>query len=254
MIYENKIKRLINGEILSFFRGNNKPAEPIGYNPLDKIRGALYHWVKVPFNNEWIWCNLKCLNGTQIESFGNFSNIIPKEKRGGELSHDDLINYRNFQEQVAGAVLNIPTYDHIMELVQKEDFVISDKKKELERIKNIDISILPIAQRIEIEKDIERLELFLGYILPTDTFDFLVFWAMGNDVTEVKKLSDEQLLHAALLADRGHDNPSDHLSGIFSDHNKDDINRAAWNLLSEYLDKKRIESSGSRVVGGPGKR
>ena len=47
------------------------------------------------------------------------------------------------------------------------------------------------------------------------------------------------LLEAAILAERGHNNPADHIHGIFTDFMKDDINKRAWILLTEEREKNK---------------
>ena len=49
------------------------------------------------------------------------------------------------------------------------------------------------------------------------------------------------LFHAAIKAVNGHNNPSDHISGIFTDFHKDDINNYAWIIYNEYQEQKRQE-------------
>jgi hypothetical protein len=167
-----------------------------------------------------------------------------------------MIELRNYQERLVIACLNRPTYDQIASLVGENDFVISEKRKELEEIKKIDLSGLPLKQQAELEKRIADTELFLGFILPEDTFRFLTEWVNGTDVSDIKKITDEQFLEAAILAENGKDNPTDHLPGVFTDHNRQDMDRYAWKVYADYLKNRQIEikTKGRRkVIGGPGK-
>jgi len=47
------------------------------------------------------------------------------------------------------------------------------------------------------------------------------------------------LIEAAILAERGHDNPANHLNGNFTDFMKDDINKRAWLLLEDERENKK---------------
>ena len=252
-MFKKFFRRLINEELDSRTI-KESPGLPIGYNPLEVIRGGLFHWVRVPFSGVDVWCELRTLNATQIRSCGDYSNI--ETKRPGEFSRIQLIDLRNFQEKLIRLSLNRPTYDEIFKMVLNEDFVISEKQKELDEIKKIDLSGLPSHQRVELQNRILDTELFLGFILPEDTFGFLTYWINGNDVSDIKKLTDEQFLEAAILAENGHDNPTDHLTGVFTDHNREDINKHAWHCLAEYRKKEGIvikakAAPRGKIVGGP---
>jgi hypothetical protein len=253
-----KLRTFISSEIESRIKEKiipNSPALPVGYNPLEIIRGNLFHWIQVPFNSTDVWCQLRCLNLSQIEACGsgNMSNIELKKYK--DLSKEEIMLVRNYQEALCKAVLNIPTFDEITVLIGREDFVISKKREELAKIRSQIESnkntLLP-SHRESLETEADTIELFIGFILPADTMMFLTRWAMGNDVSDIKKLTRERLLEAASLARAGNNNPSDHLSGVFTDHNKADINRTAWGLYLEYEKNRELEKKGGkRIVGGP---
>jgi hypothetical protein len=258
MVDWEKIKADIKNEVQEQLRLQsipNSPSLPIGYNPIEKIRGALYTWVAVPFNGEPVWCKLRASNATQLQSCGNISNIILDKEH--KYTHEDLIAVRNYQEALCRITFVVPTFDEIGKIINQEDFVIADKEKELERIKkefNARQKGLSSVESAALQTKIDTLELFLGYILPNDTMAFITSWAMGNDITDIKKLTREQLIEAAALAEQNHGAPSDYLSGIYTDHNKVDIDKAAWHEWVEYLNMKKAEDRGTRIVGGPKSR
>ncbi|MDR1288264.1 MAG: hypothetical protein LBK08_11700 [Treponema sp.] len=252
-MFKKLIRRLVREE-LETRTIKDSPGLPVGYNPLEAIRGGLFHWVKVPFNGVEIFCELRCLNATQIRSFGNYSNIVREGSK--EISREQMIELRNYQEKLIAACLNRPAYDQIASLVGEHDFVISGKRKELEEIKKIDLSGLPHTQQKELSRRITDTELFLGFILPEDTFKFLTEWVNGTDVSDIKKITDEEFLEAAILAETGKDNPTGHLTGVFTDHNRQDMDRYAWKVYADYLKNRQIEikTKGRRkVIGGPKK-
>jgi hypothetical protein len=253
MMFKKLVRRMVREE-LETRTIKDSPGLPVGYNPLEVIRNGLFHWIQVPFNGVEVWCELRCLNATQIRSFGNYSNIVREGAK--EISREQMIELRNYQEKLITACLNRPTYDQIASLVGEHDFVISGKRKELEDIKKIDLSGLPPEQREELSRRIENTELFLGFILPEDTFRFLTEWANGSDVSDIKKITDEQFLEVAILAENGKDNPTDHLTGVFTDHNRQDMDRYAWKVYADYLKNRQteIKTKGRRkVIGGPKK-
>jgi hypothetical protein len=94
-------------------------------------------------------------------------------------------------------------------------------------------------QKETLSRRCKDLELFMGFILPDNTFDFLTSWARGNNLTDIKKLSDKQLLDAAILAERGNTVPHEFIQGVFAEHSKQDIDLRAWTLLDEARKNKR---------------
>lgn len=225
---------------------------PTGYNPLEEIRGGMFHWVPVPFNGKSVWMELRTLNGTQQEVAGMISLVNTKIDEGKRPSLEQMVDLRNKQERLIRETCNRPRFDDIIGFVLENDFVLQEKKAELEEIKGIDTSAFTNQQKREIEDEIFRLEVFLGFLLPEDTIGFLTAWAIGVDISDIKKLTRDALLEAAILAVAGHDNPTDHISGIFTDRDKTDIDRSAWQVYSEYRKQKEIEKSTGKVVGFKG--
>jgi len=245
---------LIDEKILERMQGASAIEPPEGYNPLGKIRGRLFHWVAVPFNGVDVYCELRCPNATQIEQCGDISVIdTGDEKRG--YTHDEIITMRNYQEALAKLVLNRPTFGEIGVLIGGGDFVIADKKErlaEIQRKLDGNSAKLTKSERAVIETEIRTLELELGFILPDDTMTFLTQWAIGADVSHVEMLTKESLLRAASLAKAHGKAPTDYISGVFTDHNKADIDTHAFTLLQDHLKKHEMGSNNkTRTIGGP---
>jgi hypothetical protein len=229
----------------------------IGYNPLEKIRGALYIWAAVPFNGEEVFCQLRCPNATQIEQCGDISNITIEiqNNKDYKFSYDEMIEIRNYQEKLCKLVLNIPTFDHIVSIVGDNDFVISEKKEELtklaERFEANKASMTEVEKQT-IQTQIKTIELQIGYILPTDTMAFLTQWAMGNDISDIKKITKETFLRAASLAKASNKAPSDYLSGVFTDYNKHEIDAYAISVFDEFMKQYQVtkETKFQWLLGG----
>jgi len=244
-------------QIASFI--SDKPF--IGYNPIEKIRGALLHWIAVPFNGYNIYCQLRCPNATQIEQCGDISNIVDEKLQKDnikKLEYDELIAIRNFQEALCKVTFNIPTYDHIVSIVGEYDFIISEKRSELKAIENKyneNKDTMTEIEKSEIESNIKTLELELGFLLPDDTMTFITKWATGNDISEIKKINRENFLRAALLAKRYNKAPSDYISGIFTDYNKIEIDMYSVSVLADFEKEKQIERESKHgwFLGGRGK-
>jgi len=228
----------------------------VGYNPIERIRGAMFHMLPVPFNGHPVWCYCRCLNYTQLMACGDISLISLKKKDEEEKKPDleAICDMKNVQEAITIATLIEPSYDEILKVVTGEDFVISRKKKELEELQKLLDQTTDSKEKRELTEEIRKYEIFLGFLLPDDTMGFLTAWATGRDVTDIEKLSRHMLLDAALLAKNGSNDPSDHIVGVFTDFQREDINKCAWIVYNDYCEEKKIEEqhkkSGFKWVGG----
>ena len=248
-----EVIELIKQELNSYTITDNCTPLPIGYNPIEIIRDGLFHWIAVPFNGIDVWCQLRCPNATQIEQCGDMTNIIDDDNK--KLSYEDLIKTRNYQEEICKIVFNKPTFDNILTLVGNEDFVISEKKAKLEEITKFyeeNINELSEVEKKTLDLQIKTINLQIGYILPDDTMAFVCKWAMGNDVSDIKKITKDNLLRAASLAKAHSKAPSEYLSGVFTDFNKNEIDTYAFTILDEFMQEKRIVEGGKHrwLLGG----
>jgi hypothetical protein len=239
------IEKICRSLLDEYFKERQVINLPESYNSLEKIRGEMLRWVRVPFNGAEVWCQLRCLNSTQRMACGDYSSIV-KEGKKKALSTPEIIAFSNYQEALCRASFVRPTFDEIATLVNEKDFVIRDKKKEFDELKKTNLNSLTTAQKLELERRMERTELFFGFILPSDTMTFITSWAHGSDVSDIKKITDEQFLSAAILASNGHDNPSDHIDGQFTDGDRPDIDRYAWHIHSEFLKQEEIALKAKR--------
>lgn len=234
---------------------------PIGYNPIAEIRGAMFHWICVPFNSHVVgsnpvWCYVTCLNAIQIESCGDISCLsFPDEETDNEQDLENLIKIKNAQEALVKKTLIQPSFDEIITMIMETNFLIAEKKREKEEIEKL-IKTLPDRKQVkELEKKMVELEFYLGFLLPDDTMNFLTAWAMGIQITDIKKLSRKILLDAAIMAINGHDNPTDHLSGVFTDFQENDINKHAWVIYNKFVEDQKREKDLRKngynwIVGG----
>ena len=263
--WQRRLETAVDKIVLKWLHEGNTLAEPPpGYNPLEKIRGGLLHWVAVPFNGTDVFCQLRCPNATQLEQCGDISNITIDREKGtdgkpSDYSYDETLQIRNYQEALCQLVLNVPTFDGIASLVGEHDFVIRDKRAELEAIKDrfaAERENMTATEGKTLETRMEALELQLGFILPDDTMAFLCQWAMGNDVSSIKKITKENILKAASLAKAHNKAPSDYLSGVFTDHNRADIDSHAFMILSEFIKEyEATQAKGNtRMIGGKKRR
>jgi hypothetical protein len=76
-------------------------------------------------------------------------------------------------------------------LVYGHDQVLQEKRKKLAALQEQLQADPALAQ--EFKGDMDHLEMFLGYILPENTLLFLTQWALGRDVSVVKRLTRDKL-------------------------------------------------------------
>jgi len=250
---QNWVTKIINDVLEKRTITNTGATMPVGYNPLEHIRTALFHWVAVPFAGVERWCQLRCPNALQLELCGDVSNIIlekHKDLKEGELpkyDREELIAIKNYQEELCKIVFNIPTFDKIASLIGQDDFIISEKKIEFERLKEkfeAHKKEMAETEKVALDEQLKKIELQIGYILPDDTMAFITNWAMGNDVSDIKKITKEKFLRAASLAKLHGKAPSDYLSGVFTDFNKHEIDTYAAMVLDEHMKEHQAVENG----------
>lgn len=253
-LFDRIVSRALDRELArrSQLQGRGGDLLPPGYHPMHVIRGAMLSWVQVPFAGVKVWCELKTLNRTQQEACGALTLIELDHGEGEQPTREDLLRMRNTQEALAKEVLNRPKFEDIEAMLIGKDFVLADKRRELEEIKATDLDSCTAAERREIEAIISKLELYLAYILPEDTMDFLTRWALGVDVTDIKKLGYDQLLAAAIRAERNHSAPHENISGVFTEFDIADIDDTAWHCLAMER-QERATGGGMRWAFGGGK-
>lgn len=218
-----------------------KNSPPVGYNPIAEIRRAMFHEICTPFQGTPVWCYVTCLNSIQIQSCGDISCLCFDEK-GKKPDLIECIKIKNIQENLVKLTLVKPSFDEIISMITKENFIISEKKKMLEKInEEINSANFSNSEKRKLQKKAEEIEFHIGFLLPDDTMSFLTSWALGIEITDIKKITRDILLDAAIMAVNGKNNPSDHISGVFTDFQKEDINKHGWYLYKQYLEDKRRE-------------
>jgi len=230
---------------------------PVGYSPISEIRGAMFSLLPVPFSGVGVWCVLACLNATQIEACGDLSCLYISEEKEVPVFEERMAIY-NAQEALCKASLVYPTFDSIIEMITGENFVISEKEKLLEDSKKELEKTKDSQEKKDLLTRIENLELFLGFLFPSDAMAFIASYALGVDITDVRKLSKDMLLTAAMVASNNRNAPSNNVSGVFTDFQKKDIDKTAWYLFSQFQEEKRkeekLKKGGFTWITGKGKK
>ena len=233
-----------------------KKEELIEASPIQKMGEASFPVLPLPFNGTTVFCKVRCLNRVQLRAVGEFNLIdIRTSVEKEEPSLQDMINVINWQEALIKETLISPTFEEIHDKVYGQDNRITELKEKLELIRN-KIKEVPANERAPLVKEADSIELYIGSLLPDDFMNAVTTWATGVDRSDIKKLTREMLLEAAILASNGRDNPASHMEGDFLDIHKDEINKTAWIVYNEFQRDKEKEKSGvlkgKKVVrGGP---
>lgn len=249
-LFNQFIARAVSQEIDRRLADVKKIEPPTGYNPLAKIRGSLFNWVPVPFNGMSVWCKLRSIDSVKQNACGAVTLIDLINESSGVSSLSHMVKIRNIQELLAKEVLVKPSFDEILSIVNEDDIVYLQSKKEIQELEMVDVKSLSPTQRKELEERLDRLRLCIAFILPDDAMGFLTSWALGVDVSDIKNVTKEQLINAAILASRNGNAPSDNLSGVFTDRDKGDIDSVAWQLLDEERKNKAEGQTKSKWIGG----
>jgi len=140
-----------------------------------------------------------------------------------------MIKTKRLRELCCRAVLNRPTFEEFESAIYGKDKVIENNRKRLEEIRK-EINAASGQEKHELQTELNRLELFTGYILPDDTMLALTNIALGMDVSDIKKVTKEKLIAAYAQARLYNGRPSDFIPGIFTDGDRKNIDDYATML------------------------
>ncbi len=174
---------------------------------------------------------MRRLTYAQIRACGDFSLIETTkdiiEAKSRKLTSKEIADYSELQYNIIKKSLVNPTYDEIMSL-GKYDLLRVEAEKELVELENI---INEMPEGIEKRELLDKYYIVKSnsqYILPDDFVSFVMRYALQQDDSDIKDITEDMLFESAIRAKNGTGNPSDHLPGNFTDFNKVDINNRAW--------------------------
>jgi len=224
---------------------------------IEEIESIRFPVIMTPFYGVMIPLVLRELNQAQIQACGNFSMITTFADKVADLSRkkkpEDINESMSFMHRIVEESLVNPTYNQIMEIYDKDALVLNARKK-LKELKELLMQAKPGPQKTALNKEIEELKIWTEYLLPEDFLGYIVSFALGVDKSDIKKISEEMLLEAAILAEKGHDNPADHLDGLWPKQQRGfyeaDINKRAWFILDEWRRKNdKKNKKGALEIG-----
>ena len=168
----------------------------------------------------------------QFPDADKFYYLIDEKKRNKKLTHQQMVNIMNIQEECCRAILNRPNFEEIELAIHGKDSVYQYKRKHLAELKK-KINTLSGSDKHECQLELNKIELFTGYVLPDDTMLFLTKIALGMDISDIKRITKEKLLSAYSKARLYNGRPSDYLPGLFTDGDRINIDDYASMLGCE---------------------
>jgi hypothetical protein len=213
-----------------------------GYHPLPEIMGKLYDWVFIPFRGAEILVEIRYPRSTQLPEVDKLYAIIDQQKKEPKLTRQQMIDVMNIQEECCRAVLNRPTFDELEKEIHGKDRVFETNRKRLEELR-LKLKDVKDNQKFELQQEINKLELFTGYVLPDDTMTALTNIALGIGLSDIEKLTKEKLIIAYNKARLYNGKPTDYIPGVFTDGDRQNIDDYAT-LLGTKEEAKRIKDRG----------
>lgn len=213
----------------------SSPSEPSERSDFEL---AAFPIISALFNGAEVFVRVRELSVIQIKTCGDFSLIKLFDegtiKRSGGLSVREMTEFAGYQNAIVRESLLEPTYAELMEWCGVDP---TRHAEELEELRETVKSTEAGSERDLLIERIDAHKIWLDMILPQDFSSTVMAYALGINKSDIKKVTREALLHAAVLAKRGHDNPHDHLSGQFTPFNEVDIDTRAWQVFEQEREK-----------------
>lgn len=228
-----------------------------GTDGMSVIKDNTEFLIALPWNNVIGIFKIRMLNATQIRACGNFTTLNFEDDDSDDIksqSLDDIIALKRMHENIAKNCMVSPTYEEVYAFIGNTELINSMRERCVllrEDIKHIE----DIKEVEECSKQLDMIELYIEFLLPDDFLASLTTVIVQRDNTDIRKCTKEMLFDAAVLAERGHNDPATHITGLFTDFQKDDLNKYAWIELAKYREMEAMEKSGNRVwIRGQGKK
>lgn len=226
-----------------------------GKDGLEVIKANTEMLLALPWNGSLGLFKVRMLNAVQIRACGSFSTLdaVASETKT-EMSLEEVIELKNMQEALFRASLVSPTYDEINEYLGTTDMVVHMRETVAEcraLLREVD----DLEESKKLANEIETLEIQCAFLYPDDFTATLTSILLQKDNTDIRKVTKEMLLEWAIFAEKGDDNPADHAEGVFTEFQREDINRYAHIELAEYREtEQNVKNSSKRWVRGKRKR
>jgi hypothetical protein len=167
----------------------------------------------LPFNGTLMPFRVKEVSTAQILTLGNMSLIETfhdKLAKGRAPSILEMNEYAERQHALCRFAMVSPTYDEVIAQIAP-GFDFAALEAELKEIRTLFLAMRDGPDKKALQDKYNIAELRYKFLLPGDFVGALLDFALSITKSEIKRVTQEVLLQAAVLATRGHDNPSDHI-------------------------------------------
>lgn len=209
---------------------------------LEKLKDIQYPLLSLTFHGIPALVCCRVLTSAQIQACGEFSLIETDKSRmekNKKISTKDFIEHSRTMHLVAEASLIKPTYKEILNMVQANDLCQNVRKELLELREKCKSLPFSDPKRITLENEIDKKLIWTDLILPEDFLSTIFCYVVELDRSDIKKVTDNVLLNAAILAEKWHKAPHEYITGLFTEFNIMDIDRRAAIILEEKKDSMK---------------
>lgn len=196
----------------------------------------------IPFNGALMPFRIRKLRSDQILTLGNMSLIETfhdKMARKKKPTILEMNEYVERQHKICKLAMVQPTYDEVVaEIAPGFDFAALEV--ELREIKTSFDKMDDGPEKKAIQDKYNIMELQYKFLLPGDFMGSVLDFCLGITESNLKLVTSEVLLQAAILATRGHDNPSDHIDkSLLKPHHILDFDNRAWLEFDREQEKNK---------------
>jgi hypothetical protein len=216
---------------------------------IEQIETAENHLLSVPWKGSPCMVMVRELSDIQIQTIGSLSLIETDEykwsKAQVKTTWAERLSYADKMVAICKAALVSPSYDEIFATIGKNAFN-AEVKAQIEHANKLLNTMVPGPARQELENIRDSLRCAWDFILPDDFMAGIVEYSLGIRKSDIKKVTEDMLYSAAVLADRGHGAPHEYIHGVFSVFNVRDIDAQAWIIYDKRLEEMREEAKARR--------
>jgi hypothetical protein len=232
--------KLIAGKVEKYLGAKYKEERavlPEGFQPIEKIRGAAFAWINLSWGNKIVKVKVRVIDaGERLAAEGATHagqprvSVLAKARKTCETkSRADWIEYLNLLENYCKWALVNPTFNEIEQTVVGDNVTRKEARLGLEKLKALRDAEADNRTREGMTAEIEELELAVGYFMPLEFMQGIVFFCEGLDVGRECSVTEEELLEAYTLSQIYGNRASDNIRGLFVDSHRLEMDVEAYN-------------------------
>jgi len=207
-----------------------------------RLYRAAYPLVATNWHGLSVIMALRDLSPIQVSSVGDITMIktfYDKIASKREPTLEEMNEYAERHHKLVQLAMAVPTYD---EMIKIAGCHVDQAKidRELREVRELFLKMPTGKEKEKLRARYNSLELTSKFLLPAEFTAPLVAWICGTARSDIDKVTHEMLVKAYVLSQQGHDNPADHISGVFERYPgdtllKDDINLRAKMAYQEEM-------------------